>query len=402
MTRILHLGVGNFFRAHQAWYTQNCQGWRITGVSFRSPDIRDQLAAQDYAYALVIKDAGGTCIEKITCLDGMLVVSEDPTALVAAIADPAVEVITLTITEKAYCLGPDGTLDLTHPAIRGDLAGGPLTPVGALVRGLAVRKTPVTVLSCDNLPENGRKLDAALAAFAKAANLTIPIPFNCPSSMVDRITPATTDAIRSEAQDRMAVPTEAFTEWVIEDRFAGARPDWPGVQWVPDVLPHEMRKLRMLNGAHSYLAYAGVLRGYSFVHEAVADPVLREGALAIMREATETLPREMQEQARAYAPALIRRFENPNLHHRLRQIAVDGSQKLPIRIVATLADRAEKESPGLQAALDAWIDFVRREVEEGQVLDDPLGDRIADACRSHHPQSALRALIGAPQTGSGG
>lgn len=395
MPRILHLGVGNFFRAHQAWYTQNCPDWRITGVSFRSATIRDRLALQDFAYALVIKDADGTRIERITCMDSMLVMADDPDAVISAISDPTIEVITLTVTEKAYCLGSDGTLDLDSPAIRADLDGGALTPIGALVRGLAARTTPVTVLSCDNLPDNGQKLEAAIQAFARAASLTIKCDVTFPSCMVDRITPATTDEIRTEAQDTMAVPTEAFTEWVIEDRFTTARPDWPGVQWVTDVAPHEMRKLRMLNGAHSFLAYAGVLRSHTFVHEAIADPVLHAGARAIMAEAAQTLPPDIQAQAEAYATALIDRFANPNLHHRLRQIAMDGSQKLPIRIVATLADRQGADSPALSAAITAWIDFVKLEVAEGRPLDDPMQVQIAEACASGSPNTALRALIGA-------
>lgn len=394
MPRILHLGVGNFFRAHQAWYTQSCADWRVTGVSFRSGAIRDRLEAQAYAYSLVIKDATGTKIERITCLDGMLVMAEDPTTVISAISDPAVEVITLTVTEKAYCLGADGTLDLNNPAFREDLNGGTLTPVGALVRGLAGRTTPVTVLSCDNLPDNGRKLGAAIKTFAKAANLIIGTKVTYPSCMVDRITPATTDVIQAEARDDMAVPTEAFTEWVIEDAFAANRPEWPGVQWVTDVAPHEMRKLRMLNGAHSYLAYAGTLRGHTFVHEAVADPVLRAGALGIMTEAAATLPADIQAQAQDYAAALITRFENPNLHHRLRQIAMDGSQKLPIRVLATLADRADQDSPALNAAVTAWIAFVQKEVAEGRALDDPMADQIAEACASNDPEVALRTLIG--------
>ncbi len=395
MPRILHLGVGNFFRAHQAWYTQACPDWRVTGVSFRSSDVRDRLAKQGFAYALVIKDASGTKIQKITCLGSMLVMAEDPAAVLAAIADPAIDVITLTVTEKAYCLGKDGALDLQNRAIVEDLSGGAITPIGALARGLADRTTPVTVLSCDNLPDNGRKLGAALEVFAQAAGLTIRVTVTYPSCMVDRITPATTDDIRTEAGDDMAVPTEGFTEWVIEDDFAAARPDWPGVQWVQDVAPHEMRKLRMLNGAHSYLAYAGVLRGHTFVHEAIADPDLRAGAMGIMSEAAQTLPPEIQAQAQDYAAALITRFENPNLHHRLRQIAMDGSQKLPIRILGTLADRSGQDSPALNAAVNAWVAFVQQETTEGRPLDDPRAAELVKACASDDPEVALRDSIGA-------
>ncbi|MEL6450376.1 MAG: mannitol dehydrogenase family protein [Pseudomonadota bacterium] len=393
MARILHLGVGNFFRAHQADYTQNSPGWAATGVSFRAPTIRDGLAAQGYAYMLVIKDAAGTEHRQITCLDRMIVGAETPEKVMAAIADPAVQVITLTVTEKGYHLGPNGRLSLADPAIQADIAGYGLTPVGALARGLAQREAPVTVLSCDNLPDNGPKLAAAVTDFAQAAGLAITCPVTFPASMVDRITPATTDAIRAEADDPMAVPTERFTEWVVEDTFAAARPDWPGVQWVTDVAPHEMRKLRMLNGAHSYLAYAGTLRGHTYVHEAIADPVLRAGATALMHEAAETLPDTVRAQAAPYAQALITRFENPNLHHSLRQIAMDGSQKIPIRIGATLSDRGNTPSPALQAAITAWIGFVRSEVAAGRTLDDPMVDALATACSDRDPELALRHLI---------
>ncbi|MEO0402723.1 MAG: mannitol dehydrogenase family protein, partial [Pseudomonadota bacterium] len=208
MPRILHLGVGNFFRAHQADYTQSCPDWRITGVSFRSGNMRDGLAAQNYAYTLLIKGAGGTQAKRITALDDMLVARENGQAVVTAIADPKVAVITLTVSEKGYHLDTEGRLNLTDPEIAGDLGGGPLTPVGALARGLAQRTAPVTVLSCDNLPDNGPKLARAVADFAAAAGLVLPGGVTFPASMVDRITPATTDAIRAEAGDAMAVPTE--------------------------------------------------------------------------------------------------------------------------------------------------------------------------------------------------
>ncbi|WP_299651421.1 mannitol dehydrogenase family protein [uncultured Tateyamaria sp.] len=393
MPHILHLGVGNFFRAHAAAYTQDSAGWSVTGVSFRSGTIRNGLAAQGFAYSLVIKDADGTTIKPINCITNMLVASEDPQAVIDAIASDRFDVITLTVTEKAYGLGPDGRLDMNAPDTRADVNGAGATVLGTLARGLALRTTPVTVLCCDNLPENGAKLAQAVRDFATASNLQVPDQITFPSCMVDRITPATTDAIRDEANDPMAVPTEAFTEWVIEDRFAAARPDWPGVQWVNDVTPHEMRKLRMLNGAHSFLAYAGILRGHTYVHEAIADPDLRSTTLALMAEAAETLPGEVQKQTEAYAKALIQRFENPNLHHSLRQIAMDGSQKMPIRILSTLTERQGKSSPALNQAIDAWVGFVRAEVAAARPLDDPRAEALIAACQSEHPVAALRALI---------
>ncbi|MEL7130851.1 MAG: mannitol dehydrogenase family protein [Pseudomonadota bacterium] len=395
MPRILHLGVGNFFRAHAAAYTQDSPVWSITGVSFRSSNIRDGLAAQDYTYALVIKDRDSTKIRAITCLSDIRVAAENPRAIINAVADAQFDVITLTVTEKAYHLTASGHLNLSAPEIQADLDGRGTTVVGTLARGLAQRTAPVTVLCCDNLPDNGVKLDRAVCRFATAAHLSLPSHVSFPSCMVDRITPATTDDLRAEAGDPMAVPTEAFTEWVIEDRFAAAKPAWPGAQWVDDVAPHEMRKLRMLNGAHSLLAYAGIAKGHTYVHEAVADPDLRSRATALMSEAAATLPPRMQAQAQAYADALIVRFENPNLRHRLQQIAMDGSQKIPIRILATLQDRQGADSPALSHALDAWIAFVRAEVAAGRALDDPRASDLVAASKSKNPDRALRALISA-------
>jgi len=393
MPRILHIGVGNFFRAHQADYTQ-AAGWRVTGVSLRSPGIRDGLATQRFDYTLVIKDAGGTEMRVITCIDDVLVAPERPGAVVSAIASDDYDVITLTVTEKAYCLAPAGHLDVARKDVLDDLVSGPATVIGYLARGLAARHAPVTVLCCDNLPDNGAKLRAAVQSFARLAGLEISADVSFPSSMVDRITPATSDAIRTEASDPMAVPTEGFTEWVVEDAFAAARPNWPGVQWVNDVAPHEMRKLRMLNGAHSYLAYAGVLAGYEFVHEAVGDAALRKGAAALMAEAAETLPESVRGQAAGYGAALLERFDNPNLHHRLRQIAMDGSQKMPIRVVETMRARAG-DSPALDAAVAAWIAFVRAEVATGRALDDPRAKDLVAACLGPEPEAALRAIVGA-------
>ena len=402
MTRILHLGVGNFHRAHQAWYTHEAnrlagEDWRITGVSLRSPRMRDALRPQGFAYTLAVSDRAGERLHRIGVLDHMLVAPEDAEAVIAALADPDVAVITLTVTEKGYHLGSDGRMRNDAPAIAADLdaltAGRhPTSTIGLLAAGLARRAAtgaPVTVMSCDNLPENGPRLAAAVRAFAAAGwdvadYLDRAVAF--PASMVDRITPATDDTLRARIADTDLPPaepvaTEAFSEWVVEDAFAAARPAWEeaGAVLTEDVRPYELRKLRMLNGAHSYLAYAGTLAGHGFVHEAIADPALREGALALMDEAAATLPDIVRADARAYARALVARFENPHLQHRLRQIAMDGSQKLPIRILGTLRDRKARgmASPACEATLDAWAGFLAAEMEAGRVVDDPDADRLA-------------------------
>ena len=391
MNRLLHLGLGNFARAHVMDYTQDAGGWAVTGVSMRSATIRDGLKAQDFDYTLRIHGEGD---KRIHVIDKVIVAPEEGQAVIDAIADPNVQVITMTVTEKGYHLDADGLLDLADPMIAREVRGDPpTTAIGFLANGLGKRATPVTVLSCDNRESNGDVLGRAIGDFIDAAGLRMTAEVRFPNSMVDRITPATTDRLRQETGDPMAVPTEAFREWVIEDFFVGARPIWPGVQYVEDVKPHEARKLRMLNGAHSYLAYAGLLRGHTYVHEAIADPGLRRNAQALMMEAAQTLDPDVQEQAEGYAAALLSRFEIPEIAHALRQIAMDGTQKLPYRVIATLRDRTRRNlpSPALTSALSAWVTFCRKEVAEGLALQDPMAEDIARDANA----PALLKLIGA-------
>jgi len=414
MQRIVHFGTGNFHRAHQAWYTWAAGGWAISGVSLRSPAIRDLLSPQGFGYTLAVKDAGGVEYHRIDCIDEILVASEEGATILARLAAPDTHVVTFTITEKGYALGNDGALDLTHPAVQADLEGGIQTIYGFLARGLAARRDagagPITLISCDNLSANGGTLHRALIRFCERAAPDL-VPWlaghvSCPDTMVDRITPATTDALIAEVAqatgrtDAAPVATEAFTDWVIEDRFVGPRPAWEtaGARLVEDVAPYELRKLRLLNGAHSWLAYAGTLAGYDFVHQAIADPALLSGAREIMDEAAETLPDTVRADAPAYANALIARFANPALHHKLRQIAMDGSQKLPQRLAATWADRqaAGLPAPAIAAAIAAWVAFVRAETAAGRPLDDPKAAALAEASLAGDPVAAVLAVAGLP------
>ncbi|MEM7472719.1 MAG: mannitol dehydrogenase family protein [Pseudomonadota bacterium] len=392
--RILHLGLGNFHRAHQAWYTQNAgDGWNITGVSLRSPNIRDALAPHGYDYTLAIRDAGGERLEKMTVLEDILFAKEQSEQVLEAIAKA--DLITLTITEKGYCLGPDNRLNKSHPEIEQDLSGELTSAIGYLAHGLARRDTPVTVMSCDNLSANGHALESALREFAALASLDLPVGLTFPSTMVDRITPATTPALSTHIAalglpDAAPVETETFSEWVIEDTFAGPRPAWEkaGAQIVKDAAPFELRKLRLLNGAHSALAYAGLLKGYDYVHEAIADPDLRAMVEGIFTEASKTLPSAVE--TLSYRAALLSRFENPNLHHKLRQIAMDGTQKLPVRLLGTIHDLGG-DAPNCRKGVAAWIDFALSEHAAGRALDDPRAGDITKACPE--PQ-ALAKLIG--------
>ncbi len=415
--RIVHLGVGNFHRAHQAWYTARAnaatgQNWRIIGVSLRRPDVRDALRPQNFSYTLEIEDETGTEYERIELIDDILFAAECPEEIVETIADGSTTVVSLTVSEKGYTLNAaDRRLDTTDPGIVADLAGGPpRTTLGFLAAGLAARRHgghgPLTVMSCDNLPDNGRVLRAALLQFASindpglAGWIETEIAFPC--TMVDRIVPATTDALRKRVKaatamgDAWPVATERFSQWVIEDRFAAPRPRWEevGAQIVKDVGPFEVRKLRLLNGSHSALAYAGLLAGRTYVHEAVADQRLRSLAHAVMMEAAETLPDSVRDTAKAYAATLLRRYNNPGLAHSLIQIAMDGSQKLPVRIMPTLTERLAdgRASPALESAIAAWAAFVIRTAGEGGTLNDPLNDELM-AVKGMRPPDAAKTLL---------
>ncbi|VAW12289.1 D-mannonate oxidoreductase [hydrothermal vent metagenome] len=415
--RIVHLGLGNFTRAHQAWYTSHANAaagetWRIVGVSLRRPDVRNALHPQGFAYTLEIEDEAGTDYERLEVIEDILVAAEAPGKVVAAIADAATAIVSLTVTEKGYSLkSSDWQLDLDDPGIVADLAGDPpRTTIGYLAAGLAARRNaghgPVTVMSCDNLPGNGEVLRAAMLEFTRiktpelAGWIEAEVAFPC--AMVDRIVPATTDALRARVKaatgwhDAWPVATERFSQWVIEDRFSGPRPRWEdaGAEIVNDVQPYEVRKLRLLNGAHSTLAYAGLLAGMTYVHEAVADEGLGALGRAVMAEAAETLPDSVRGTADDYAATLMRRFNNPGLAHSLIQIAMDGSQKLPVRILPSLVERlaAGRASPALESAIAAWVAFVVRTAREGGTLNDPLNDELIAAGKAEAGRAAKSLL----------
>ncbi|TPJ73816.1 mannitol dehydrogenase family protein [Mesorhizobium sp. B2-7-1] len=377
---IVHLGVGAFHRAHQAAYVDAClangeSDWGIIGVSLRSPDTRDALKPQDGLYTLAIRDSAGEQLQVIGSIQSLLVAPEDPGAVLAALTDPRARIVTLTITEKAYLRAADGALDSAHPDIVHDLAnpGSPKTAHGFLAESLARRRVagtpPFTVLCCDNLPANGATLHRLLIEFAKlrdadlARHVADEVAF--PSSMVDRIVPATTDADRLRIADELGledswpVMTEPFRQWVIEDHFPAGRPAWEkfGVTMVEDVRPFEDMKLRLLNGAHSGIAYLGLLSGHATVDRAFADPSIRQFVDWLWAEAIPTLPRDAGLDPIPYTAELAVRFSNTALAHRTAQIANDGSQKLPQRIVASALARLEAGllPEHLSLVVAAWI-----------------------------------------------
>ena len=389
---IVHIGIGAFHRAHQAVYTDDAMGagesdWGIIGVSLRSGEVAAQLNPQDGLYTVSARGAAGTATQLIGAVQRVLVASETPQAVIETIAAPATHIVSFTVTEKGYLRGPDGTLDLAA-------ARGPSSLYRFIGAGLAARRVAglpgLTLLSCDNLAGNGAVLKSLMLQYLAADYPDLVDWFEascrCPSTMVDRIVPATTEADRAAveemlgARDEGAVVTEVFSQWVIEDDFAGPRPRWEkvGAELVADVAPYETAKLRMLNGAHSALAYIGLGAGHGDVHQAIGDPAIRPVIERLMRdEAAPTIEVAPGQDLSAYADALLGRFANPALHHRLAQIAMDGSQKIPQRWLETLAWHQARGARcrSLEAAIAAWIAFLR----SGAPIDDPLADRLREA-----------------------
>jgi fructuronate reductase len=404
---VVHLGIGAFHRAHQAAVfdaalTAGDLRWGIIGVSLRSPGVCDQLVPQDGLYTLVEREGDARRLQVIGAVQTVLVAPEDPAAVVAALASPDTHIVTLTITEKGYKLDPaTGALIEADADVAADLASldAPRTAPGFLVAALARRRAaglaPFTAISCDNLPHNGTRLAQAVLRMAAAHDADLAAWIEAegafPQTMVDRIVPATTDADVADlaallgVEDRAMVKTEPFTQWVIEDRFAGPRPDFAalGVQLTDDVAPWEEAKLRLLNGAHSGIAYLGGLAGIDFVHEVVALPEGRHFVERLWDEAAATLSPPPGLDVAAYRAELMARFANAALQHRTRQIAMDGSQKLPQRLLATIAARRATGAPcpALALAVAAWMRWQGAvdDASKPYTVDDPLAARTAAA-----------------------
>jgi len=441
-TGMVHLGLGHFHRAHQAVLTEAAmaasgeRSYGIAGVSERSPDAARRLAAQDGFYSLHAVDPDADHWQVVGVHTECLFAGEPEGARRVAelLADPAVSVVTLTVTEKGYRLRPGTSgLDLDDPALRGDLevlsarAMGPgpgdevlRTPIGQLLHGVWWRVQaggpPLTVLSCDNLRDNGglvrRLLEEGAGALADPVGGRLSAWMSeglaTPSTMVDRMVPKAGPAEEAAARTRLGlldlapVLTEGFLEWVIEDRFAGPRPSWDtvGARLVADVQPYESAKLRLLNAGHSLLAYLGLAAGRVTIADAVAVSGFARAAARLMADdAAPTIdaPRELD--LDRYREQCLRRMGNGRLGHAVAQVAMDGSQKLPERLGPTIvARRATGEMPLFALlALAAWIRLVwRRTTDSGEsvVIDDPLADRLAEAtagCRA--PEEVVRAAL---------
>lgn len=432
-TGLVHFGVGAFHRAHQAVYTEDAAAadsdtrWGILGVTGRSARVADQLRPQDGLYSVLTKAADASSLRVMGSLRNVAYPGADSEHVLRTLAAESVQLASLTITEKGYPRTLSGRLDLGNPGVSADVAslqaelggrdfaGAARTPLGLLVRGLARRfattGAPFAVVCCDNLMSNGRVTQGLVLALAEAARgealtdwLRTSVSF--PSTMVDRIVPATTETHRSEAErilgvrDEGLVVAEPFGQWIVENSFLVPRPRWEraGAVLTDDVGPYEVAKLRMLNATHSLLAYLGALRGYATIAEAVCDDSLAGAARGLQREdVIPTLTPPPGLDLEEYGETILTRFANPNLGHTTIQVAMDGSQKLPVRVLGTVADRlAAGEVPHYGALLvAAWMVFIYRGHDANGkplALDDPLAVTLREAAAGSASGLAGRML----------
>ena len=411
---IVHLGVGGFHRSHQAMYLDRLmrQGraldWGVCGVGVLPGDRRmaEVMAAQDCLYTLLVTRPDGSVEARVIgSMVEYLLAPDDPEAVVERMTDPAIRIVSLTVTEGGYNVDAvTGDFDASNEAVRADLEPGaaPATSFGlvteALVRRRARGTAPFTVMSCDNIPGNG---DVARRSFAAFAALRDPelgewvereVPF--PNSMVDRITPATTDVHRAElarrtgVEDGWPVVCEEWTQWVLEDRFGSGRPPLEdvGVQVVDDVEPYELMKLRLLNGSHQAVGYLGTLAGHTFMHDVCQDPLFRRFLHAYMdREATPTLPPVPGIDLDSYKAELVGRFANPSMRDTLARLCAESSDRIPKFLLPVL--RANLAAGGdircSVAVLAGWARYAEGVGEDGRPIEvvDPLRDRLMAAAR---------------------
>ena len=411
---ILHLGLGAFHRAHQAVYTDDALAagggdWRIIGANLHSRTVPQAMAAQNHLYTVL--ERGGRTTARVIAAHAATM-GGDPAAILRAASDPAIRIVTLTVSEKGYGIDRAAMdLDPAHPDVAADLAHpeAPRGVPGLLAAALAARRAagvaPFTVLSCDNLPDNGRLLRAGTLGFARRTDpdlaAWIADTVACPCCMVDRITPAPTAATEVDVlaltgyEDRACVETEPFRQWVIEDHFPSGRPAWQagGAQFTTDVRAWEAMKLRMLNGAHSLIAYGGQLAGLATVRAVMADAGLAPLVARHMRAAAATLPGGLDPDA--YARALTARFANPGLAHATAQIAMDGTEKLPQRWFAPalelLAQGGDLRPYAFATAL--WLGWLASLAHAGKAPPDPRGAQLLALARAADGQPAKLADI---------
>jgi fructuronate reductase len=422
--RIVHLGVGNFHRAHQAWYTANspdADRWGIAAFTGRRTDMADALKPQDGLYTLITRSSEGDSFELIGTLSAIHAAAEHETYL-DYLSRTEVAIITITVTEAAYLRAADGHLDTGQDVLLSDLEAlrsDPRRPVASLparlVAGLVARRASgaaaLTILSCDNLPENGAVTKTVVQDFAALLDEALPgwidSHVDFATSMVDRITPGTTDQDRALVQracgyfDAYPVATEPFSEWVVSGEFPAGRPRWEeaGATIVAEVEPFEQRKLWLLNGSHSMLAYAGSIRGHSTINDAIADPRCRSWVEMFWDEASRHLTLPAADIAQ-YRAALLKRFSNPRAGDLLARIAADGSTKLLVRTVPTIrAERAAGRVPlGCATTVAAWVLHLRG---LGAPIKDAGAGAARDAANSGELPEAVPAVLDTLEPGLG-
>jgi fructuronate reductase len=416
---VVHLGLGAFHRAHQALYTEAAiragdKRWGIVGVSLREPRTPRTLAAQDFLYSVTEREGAAATTRIVGAVVQAWYAPHALGEVLGALADPGIAVVTCTVTEKGYCQHPSSAdLDTADADIRHDLAhpDTPKSTLGVLTAGLRRRPAgaPLSIVCCDNMPANGDTLRKLLAQYAA---LTDPVlarrvrdEVAFPNTMVDRIVPAATPASRRDAQHRLglrdeaAIVCEAFTQWVIEERFAGPRPAWEagGALMTGDVRPFQAMKLQLLNGTHSAIAYAGQLCDLETVADAMADPLVGPFATGVMANLRTTVQAPPGYDVAGYSEALLQRFRNAALEHRTAQIAADGTQKVPLRWLPALRASAGIERPYLERALAAWLHCLRSgRSDSGRALacHDPGAPALAARLRGAHSDAdAVREAL---------
>ncbi len=403
---IIHIGLGNFHRAHMAVYLDDLfalgadHDWAILGAGVRAGDahMRAALAAQDYLSTVITLDPAGNSARRVGAMTGFIPVTDDNAPLIAAMTDPAIRIVSLTVTEGGYFVGPDGGFDATHPDIAHDVANPttPRTAFGAILAALRARKAagtpPFTVMSCDNLPGNGHVTHATTtglarlqdAAFATWVDASVAFP----NGMVDRITPATGVRERALASsfgltDPVPVTAEEFRQWVLEDHFPMGRPalERVGVTFTTQVHAFEAMKIRILNGGHAIIAYPSALMGLTHVHTAMAHPLIR----AFLRkvETDEILPHVAPVPGTsipAYLDLIVERFSNPEIADTTQRLCLDGSNRQPKFIVPSLADNlaAGVVPRGLILLSALWCHYCAGVTDAGEVVapNDPYWDAL--------------------------
>ncbi|MEG1420457.1 mannitol dehydrogenase family protein [Citrobacter sp.] len=422
-SRIVHFGFGAFHRAHQALLTDkvlNTQGgdWGICEISLFSGDrLMGQLREQDHLYTVLEKGPNGNQPIVIGAVNECLNATLDSlAAIIEKFCEPQVAIVSLTITEKGYCIDPaTGSLDLANPRIVHDLHSPdePHSVPGIIVEALHRRRErglpPFTVLSCDNIPDNGHVVKNAVLGMAQKRSSELATwiqeQVSFPGTMVDRIVPAATEESLNEIAhelgiaDPCGISCEPFIQWVIEDNFVAGRPQWEtaGVQMVDDVLPWEQMKLRMLNGSHSFLAYLGYLAGFHHISDCMQDNAFREAAYRLMMTEQAPTLRITNVDLPQYAESLLERFANPALKHKTWQIAMDGSQKLPQRMLEGIRVHLARKSdwPLLALGVAGWMRYVSGVDDAGTAIDvrDPMSEKIGALVDQSTESDRVSALL---------